>query len=95
VVYLLVGARLTDTHAGFRALRRSLLERMALRAQRYDIETDLLLQAIKAGARVVEIPVRRGARQHGASALHPIIDGCRILGRILRVRFQPANGRGR
>jgi glycosyltransferase involved in cell wall biosynthesis len=93
VVNLLFGVRLTDTQAGFRAVRRRLLDRLALAAQRYDIETDLLLQAVKVGGRVVEVPVRRGARQHGASGLHPLIDGTRILARILRVRFQePAAG---
>jgi hypothetical protein len=43
---------------------------------------------VKVGGRVVEVPVRRGARQHGTSGLHPIVDGTRILARILRVRFQ-------
>ena len=88
VVNLLFGAQLTDTQAGFRAVRRPLLERMALAAQHYDIETDLLLQAMNVGGRVVEVPVRRGARQHGASGLHPVVDGLRILVRILRVRFR-------
>jgi len=88
VVNLLFGVRLTDTQAGFRAVRRQLLERMALATQHYDIETDLLLQAMKVGGRVVEVPVWRGAREHGASGLHPIVDGLRILRRILRVRFQ-------
>ncbi|MGH7786766.1 MAG: glycosyltransferase family 2 protein [Candidatus Binatia bacterium] len=88
VVNLLFGAHITDTQAGFRAVRRSLLQRLALRAQRYDIETELLLQAIRAGGRVVEVPVRRSPRQHGVSGLHPLFDGLRILRRILRVRFQ-------
>jgi glycosyltransferase involved in cell wall biosynthesis len=95
VVNLLFGMRLTDTQAGFRAVRRSLIDRIALEAQRYDIEADLLLQAMRVGGRTVEVPVRRGARHHGTSGLNPIIDGVRILSRILRVRFQPANGRAR
>jgi glycosyltransferase involved in cell wall biosynthesis len=89
VVNVLFGVHLTDTQAGFRAVRRSLLERLTLQAQHYDIETDLLLQAVKVGGRVVEIPVNRAVRQHGASGLNPFIDGFRILLRILRVRFQP------
>lgn len=88
VANVLFGVRLTDTQAGFRAVRRSLLDRLALRAQHYDIETDLLLQAIRVGGRVVEVPVRRGARQHGSSGLDPIVDGLRILARIVRVRLQ-------
>jgi glycosyltransferase involved in cell wall biosynthesis len=88
VVNVLFGSRLTDTQAGFRAVRRNLFNRMALEAQRYDIETDLLLQAMRVGGRVVEVPVRRAARHHGTSGLNPIIDGVRILTRIFRVRFR-------
>ena len=83
----LFGVRITDTQAGFRAARRTLLERVTLEANGYDIETDLLLQALRVGAHVVEVPVRRGARRHGRSGLDPIGDGVRILRRILRVRW--------
>lgn len=92
VANLLFGVRLTDTQAGFRAVRRTLVERMALQAKHYDIETDLLLQAVQIGGRVVEVPVRRGAREHGKSGLSPLRDGLRILLRIFRVRFQAAAG---
>ncbi len=92
-VNLLFGVRLTDTQAGFRAVRRTLVDRMALQARYYDIETDLLLQAVKIGGRVVEVPVRRAPRRHGASDLNPVIDGLRILGRIFQVRFRSLAGR--
>lgn len=92
IANLLFGVRLTDTLAGFRAVRRSLLERLTLQARHYDIETDLLLQAVKIGARAVEVPVRRAPRQHGRSGLSPVRDGLRILARIVRVRFQPTGG---
>ena len=95
VVNLLFNARVTDLLAGFRAVRRSLFDRVTLQAQRYDVEADLLLQAMKVGARIVEVPARRGPRRHGASGLNPILDGVRILGRILRVRFQPSTGQQR
>lgn len=95
IVNLLFGVRVTDTLAGFRAVRRTLLERIALQARGYDIETDLLLKAIRAGGRAVEVPVRREPRTDGASGLHPLVDGVRILARILRIRFQPLSaGRG-
>ncbi len=89
VANLLFGVRLTDTLAGFRAVRRTLLERLTLQATHYDIETDLLLQAVKIGARTAEVPVRRAPRQHGRSGLSPWRDGLHILARIVRVRFQP------
>lgn len=89
VTNLLFGAGLTDTQAGFKAFRAETLRRLTLRAERFDIEVDLLLGILRAGGRVVEVPVRRGPRQHGASRLNSVIDGARILRRIVSRRLGP------
>jgi hypothetical protein len=47
---------------------------------------DVLLGILRAGGRVVEVPVRRGPRQHGESRLNSFIDGGRILRRIVALR---------
>ena len=54
VVNVLFGTALTDTQAGFRAVRRAAASRCTLTASRYDIEVDLLLGVLRAGGRVVE-----------------------------------------
>ena len=87
VVNALFGARLTDTQAGFRAVRRAAAERARLSANRYDIEVDLLLSVLRSGGRVVEVPVSRARRSHGSSSLRSFRDGTRILVRILRKRL--------
>lgn len=87
VINLLFSTSLTDTQAGFKAFRTDVLPRIELRASRFDIEVDLLLGVLGAGGRVVEIPVRRAPRQHGASRLNSFLDGARILRRIVVRRF--------
>jgi glycosyltransferase involved in cell wall biosynthesis len=87
VINLLFSTALTDTQAGFKACRAETLRRVNLRADRFDIEVDLLLGVLRAGGRVVEVPVRRAARQHGKSRLNNVIDGARILRRILALRL--------
>ncbi|HYD47388.1 MAG TPA: glycosyltransferase family 2 protein [Terriglobales bacterium] len=87
VINTLFGAQLTDTQAGFKAIRAEMLRRITLSAHYFDIEVDLLLAVLSAGGRVVEIPVNRAPRQHSQSRLHSFIDGSRILLRILRRRF--------
>ncbi len=82
----LFGARITDSQAGFRALRREALARMTLESRAYDIETEMLLQTLAQGGRVVEVGVTREARAHGRSGLSAVRDGTRILLRILRLR---------
>jgi glycosyltransferase involved in cell wall biosynthesis len=86
VVNVLFRVKLTDTQAGFKVVRRRVLERIDLGARRYDIEVDLLLRAIRSGGKVVEVPVSRARREHGASGLDSFRDGARILRRIVRVR---------
>ena len=94
VINLLFCTRLTDTQAGFKAFRAELLRRVNLRADRFDIEVDLLLGVLRAGGRVVEVPVRRAARQHGASRLNSLRDGARILRRIVARRLGADRGAG-
>jgi glycosyltransferase involved in cell wall biosynthesis len=87
VINVLFSTALTDTQAGFKAVRAETLRRMTLRANRFDIEVDLLLGVLRAGGRVVEVPVRRAPRQHGESRLNSIRDGARILRRIMALRM--------
>lgn len=87
VLNLLFRAGITDPFAGFRVVRRRALVGCELRAERYDIEVDLLLALLTAGRRVIEVPVRRMPRSHGQSGLDSAIDGVRILWRILDRRF--------
>lgn len=84
---LLYGVRLSDTQAGFRAIRRALWQGLPLRAERYEVETEVLVRSLLAGARVVEVPVTRRAREHGSSALHGLRDGGRILACMVRLRL--------
>ena len=85
-VRVLFGAHTTDCLAGFRAVRRSALDRIQLRADGYDIEVDMLLRILRFGGKVVDVPVSRSPRPFGRSGLNSVKDGVRILARILLVR---------
>jgi len=87
VINLLFSTALTDTQAGFKAVRAATLRQVHLRADRFDIEVDLLLGVLRAHGRVVEVPVRRAPRAHGSSRLNSLRDGARILRRIVAHRF--------
>ena len=87
MINLLFSTALTDTQAGFKAFRAETLRRVNLSAQRFDIEVDLLGGLLRAGGRVVEVPVRRARREHGASRLNSFVDGARILRRIVTLRL--------
>ena len=84
---LAFGARVTDTQAGFRALRTETLRQLALNARHYDVETEMLCQVVGRGGRVVEVPVTRRSREHGSTDFSRIRDGLRIVKRIAQTRL--------
>ena len=88
VLNALFRARVTDPIAGFRAVRRDVLAPCRITAVRYDIEVDVLLALLGRGERVVEVPVRRSPRPHGATGLSPVWDGARILRKIVGRRLR-------
>jgi len=58
VVSRLCGQRVLDTQCGYRLVRLSMVEKLALHATHYDIESEMLVQACRSGFGVAEIPVR-------------------------------------
>ncbi len=88
MVNALFGARLTDTQAGFRAIRRDRFLAADLDATGYDVEVDLILDILGSGGHVVEVPVTRRARVHGRSHLRTVRDGARIALCIARQRLK-------
>lgn len=90
LINLLFGVKVTDSQAGYRAFRRSKLTGIALTAKEYEIETEMLIRAIKAGFKIVEVPVTRDRRAAGHTSFKRIRNGLRILGYILKLRFTSA-----
>ena len=75
----LTGLHITDSQSGFRAIRVSLIKRMKLNSHGYEVESEMLVKALRMGARVSETPISFDQRTVGSSKLDPIRDGVRIL----------------
>jgi len=86
---VLYGTELTDTQAGFRVVRRTALDLRSLRAERYEIETELTLHVIRRGGTVIEVPVTRDRRPHGSSGFATAYDGLRVLAKMVSGRLRP------
>jgi glycosyltransferase involved in cell wall biosynthesis len=76
---LLYGSRYTDLCYGFMAFRKDLLDRLALDADGFEIETQLVARATRIGARIAEVPSFESPRLHGTSNLNTFRDGWRVL----------------
>ncbi len=85
---LLFRSGVTDPCAGFRAVRRSALDAVEIKANGYDIEVDVVFQILRSGGRVVEVPAVRSPRASGRSGLNSMRDGFCILRRMVQIRLE-------
>lgn len=83
LIRLFTGLKISDSQSGFRAIRSSIIKRMKLNSRGYEVESEMLVKALKMGARVTEIPVSFEQRTVGKSKLDPLKDGTRILYSII------------
>lgn len=77
----------TDLCYGFFAFRRNRLDDLALRSDGFEIETELVVRAIKAGLRIGEVPSFESPRAYGESNLNTWRDGTRVLHTLVRHRL--------
>lgn len=86
VISLIARQRVPDTQNGYRLAGCGLLRRVELETDRYEIESELIIKASRAGARIVSIPVRTiyGAEK---SAIHPLRDTIRFFSLVFRSFF--------
>ena len=98
-VRLLLGIRVKDATAGFRLFRREALEKIDLdtvQSTGYVFQTDLAYRAVRAGLRVVEVPIEFIERVRGDSKMSGSV-ATESLRRItrwgLRERRRPARPR--
>ncbi len=83
LIRLFTGVKISDSQSGFRAIRSSVIKKMKLNSRGYEVESEMLVKALKMGARVAEIPVSFEQRTVGRSRLDPLKDGTRILYSII------------
>lgn len=79
----------TDLCYGYLAFRRDCLPRLALTADGFEIESQILANAALAGLRVAEVPSIELPRLSGESHLSARRDGVRVVRAMLAARFAP------
>jgi len=77
LVSLVIRQRLTDALCGYKAFYTDMLRNKLKEDNWPDFE--MIINAKRAGARIVEIPIRYVARKHGAAKMKPIQHGWSML----------------
>ena len=89
LVNRLYGARFTDLCYGLFAFRRDQLGRLELCADGFEIETEIVVEALNRGIEIGEVPSFEAPRRFGESNLNTWRDGQRVLRTLLMRRVVP------
>jgi dolichol-phosphate mannosyltransferase len=76
---------LHDILSGYRAFTRLAIQQMHLRETGFEIETEISVEAVRNGQRVMVVPIRYLRRPGTATKLSPFHDGIKIVSTIYRL----------
>ena len=78
--------RLTDILSGYRAFTREGISHLDLSTPGFEIESEMTIESVKKGLRIVEVPITYRPRSAGTKTkLHPFRDGLKIILTIFRM----------
>ncbi|WP_433327036.1 glycosyltransferase family 2 protein [Spirillospora sp. CA-294931] len=78
----------SDLCYGYVAMRREAVPRLRLESTGFEIETEMCVNAVRAGLRMAEVASHETERRFGESNLNTFRDGWRVLKTMVRLRFR-------
>src|SRR3954471_8781925 len=84
---VLFGGRLTDMETAYKVFRREVLEGIRLRCVGFDFEPEITARLLRAGQRIVEVPVRYDARRADQGKKIRWTDGVDAVYALFKCRF--------
>lgn len=86
VVSGICGEKIPDTQCGFRLLRSDAVKNMTLTTDKYDIESEILIQAAESNHHIRSVPIRTIYGEE-VSAIKPIRDTFKFFKLVLKYHF--------
>jgi glycosyltransferase involved in cell wall biosynthesis len=87
---ILFNCYIQDMETGYKVMRTSLMRRLGLRGNRFDIEPEITGRILRLGYRIYEIPIDYAARTREQGKKLTWRDGVRALFVLLRIRMTSA-----
>lgn len=82
-----IGTEVGDSQSGFRLIRTDLLRTVSLTGSGYEIETEMLIKLVRAGATIERVAVRRLRYENAHSRIRPFRDTFRTCMLAVRYRY--------
>lgn len=86
---LLYGSRIHDEATGYKAFRKTLLDRIELRCQRFEFCPEVTAKVSRLGETIHEVPIAYTPRSIAAGKKLRWTDGLAALWTLVRYRFEP------
>jgi glycosyltransferase involved in cell wall biosynthesis len=83
----LLGGTLTDSQSGLRALNRRALETIEIRSNRYEVSSEIIVQARRRGLRIAEVPTKCFFTPYSKARGTTIVSGIRIFISLVKLRL--------
>ncbi len=83
----MAGQSIADSQCGYRSLKRKVVQRLSLSCDRFELESELLIQAGREGFRIASLPVKSMYPQGGSSHIRPLADTVRFLKLLVKYSF--------
>jgi dolichol-phosphate mannosyltransferase len=90
---VLYGSRLTDMETAYKVFRREILDGIRLRCVGFDFEPEFTAKILRAGHRILELPIDYSPRRVADGKKIRWIDGVDAVYALLKCRFAPAEVR--
>lgn len=84
VISSLLGQSIPDTQCGLRLLKKGVLENIRLKSTNFEIESEILIQAVRKGFTVQSLPIRAIYHPDIESQINPVIDTLRFFKFIMK-----------
>jgi dolichol-phosphate mannosyltransferase len=86
---VLYGSRLTDMETAYKVFRREILDGMRLRCVGFDFEPEFTANVLRAGHRILELPIDYNPRRVADGKKIRWIDGVDAVYALIKCRFAP------
>jgi glycosyltransferase involved in cell wall biosynthesis len=84
LISLFLGQMIRDSQNGFRYYKLSSVTGLPLKASKYDLETEVIFKAARAGQRIGWVPTRTIYRSEARSKFNSVTDTLRFVGALVR-----------
>lgn len=87
VTFLLIGKRIYDVVAGFKAFHKHILLSLDLKEPHFGYEGEIIVKAARLGYKIAQVPVSYRVRSTGESQVNPLKDGFLTILSLIKARI--------